>query len=153
MRSISIVLLAAVACGGGKKSVKEPAGGGSGSDEPPPVVAQTLLGWGRQAATGGKTNVFLEVTDHTGVTRSYPLGDSPVPCQPARGNGTDIITSLLCLADGSGSEFRAVYRNNEIIVLRRPIDPSDDPADIELSFREIERIGVPVGSKVSAAET
>jgi hypothetical protein len=116
------------------------------------VTVKTTLGWGRQAATGGKTNVFLEVTDHTGKTKSYPLGDQAAPCQVAKGNGGDIITALMCLADGAGAEYRAVYRGSEIIVLLRPIDPTDDPGDIELSFREIQRVGVPAGAQVAAAE-
>jgi hypothetical protein len=86
------------------------------------------------------------------MTKSYPLGDSAVPCQVAKGNGGDIITALMCLADGAGAEYRAVFRGTEIFVLLRPIDPSDDPGDIELSFREVQRIGVPAGSKVEAAE-
>ncbi len=163
MRLLSIVVLGlAVAacvltgcvltgCKGKKPTTAGPNGSGSGSN-PPSITAETTLGWGRQPATGGKTNLFLEVTDHTGKTDSYPLGDSTVPCQTATGNGTDIITTQRCLADGVGAEYRAVYRGAVVFVLRRPVDPSDDPADIELSFREVQRIDVPAGAKVRAAE-
>jgi hypothetical protein len=152
MRLLMIVVLGLAAAGcPGKQTTTPTSGSGSGS-ELPEIVAETTLGWGRQPVTGGKLNLFLEVTDHTGQTRSYPLGESAVPCQVGQGNGKDIITTLSCLADGMGAELRAVYRGSEIIVLRRPVDPSDDPLDVELLFREVQRIDVPVGSKVSAAE-
>jgi hypothetical protein len=152
VRLLMIVVLGLVAgCGNKDKTTPPKTGSGSGSDLPE-IVAETTLGWGRQPATGGKLNLFLEVTDHTGQTKSYPLGESLVPCQVAKGSGTDVVTSLMCLTDGMGAEFRAVYRANQIIVLRRPVDPSDDPAEIELSFREVQRVDVPVGSKVTAAE-
>lgn len=158
MRLLSIVVLglAVAACGltgcnGKKPTTAAPTGSGSGSNLPS-ITAETTLGWGRQPATGGKTNLFLEVTDHTGKTDSYPLGDSTVPCQTATGNGRDIITTQRCLTDGVGAEYRAVYRGAVVFVLRRPVDPSDDPADIELSFREVQRIDVPAGAKVRAAE-
>jgi hypothetical protein len=51
---------------------------------------------------------------------------------------------------GVGAEFRAVYRG-DIIVLKRPVDPSDDPDEVEFLFREVLRVDVPVGSKVGAA--
>lgn len=156
MRSISItmVLVAGLlaACGGGKKDPKQ-AGDGDGSGEgsgPPPPIAQTLLGWGQQPATGGKINLFLEVTDHTGASKSYPVGDVTVACQTATGKD-DVVTALVCLKDGSGAELRAVHRNAEIIVLRRAVDPADDPEDVELSFREITRVEVPVGAAVRPA--
>ena len=38
-----------------------------------------------------------------------------------------------------------------IIVLRRNYTPDDDPADVELSFREVMRVPVPPGSSVKPA--
>lgn len=150
------VLAAATACGG-KKSSTTPGEDGTGTGTGPVVTAQTLLGWGISGynpdAASPKTNVFLEVTDHHGATQSYPLGDIPAPCNPAPGNGEDIITTLRCLtADGTGAEYRAVYRGGaEIIVLRRWVNPGDDPGDVELSFQEVSRVPVPTGSKVKPA--
>lgn len=152
MRLLTIAVIGLLAgCGNGKKATTPTGGSGSGSDLPD-VVAQTLIGWGRQEQPGSKWSLFLEVTDHTGRAQSYPLGESTQPCSVGKGNGGDVITSLQCVTAATGAEYRAVYRANQIIVLRRPVDPSDDPADIELSFREVQRVDVPVGSKVSAAE-
>lgn len=152
MRSITISMvlgLALAACGGKKETTKPGDGDGTG-DGPEPPIAQTLIGWGQQPATGGKINLFLEVTDHTGASKSYPVGEVTVACQTAAGKD-DIVTSLVCLQDGTGAELRAVHRNAEIIVLRRAVDPSDNPDDVELSFREITRIEVPVGAAVRPA--
>ena len=52
--------------------------------------------------------------------------------------------------EGCGAEFRAVYRT-QIIVLKRPVDPSDDPNDVEFLFQEVLRVDVPAGSKVGPA--
>jgi hypothetical protein len=153
-------LVAAVAACGGKKSSTTPGGEGSGdgtgSGTGAIITAQMLLGWGTQGynpeAATPKTDVFLEVTDHHGATQSYPMGDVPAPCTPAAGNGADIITTLVCVTNGTGAEFRAVYRGGaEVIVLRRWVSPEDDPGDIELSFQEVSRIPVPTGSKVKPA--
>lgn len=150
MRALVVVALAVAACGGGKKSSTSPGtGSGSGSTDPG-VVAQTLVGWGRSNPVGGKINVFVEVSDHTGATKSYPVGAVTNPCEVIAATGEDAVTALRCVADGAGTEYRAVYRN-EIIVLRRAVDPSDDPADVELLFQEVLRVDVPVGTKVSAA--
>ena len=67
------------------------------------------------------------------------------------GNGGDIITVLTCNLQGTGAEYRAVYRGSDVIVLRRWVRPDDDPADVELSFVEISRVPVPTGSKVKPA--
>jgi hypothetical protein len=37
-------------------------------------------------------------------------------------------------------------------VLKRPVDPSDDPNDVEFLFQEVLRVDVPAGSKVGAAQ-
>lgn len=155
MRCLVSIALVAVACGG-KKSSTTPSGDGDGTGGAV-VTAQTILGWGVQGynpeSTTPKTNVFLEVTDHHGQMQSYPLGDIPAPCAPAAGNGADIITTLRCVTtDGTGAEFRAVYRGGaEIIVLRRWVNPGDDPSDIEFSFQEVSRVPVPTGAKVKPA--
>lgn len=154
MRLGLILVVGLAACSGSsKKKPTDPgAGSGSGSTTDPGVVARTLLGWGQQPATGGKVNLFLQVADHTGATRSYPIGDARPPCTDTAGAAdSDIITTLRCVTDGVGAEFRAVFRN-EIIVLRRAVDPSDNPDDIEFSFQEILRVSVPAGSKVGAAQ-
>ena len=152
MRALLVVVTAVVAaCGGGKKSSTAPGGGsGSGSSVDPGVVAQTLVGWGRSNPVGGKIKVFVEVSDHTGATKSYPVGEVVNPCEVIAATGEDAVSALRCVADNTGTEFRAVYRG-EIIVLRRAVDPSDDPADVELLFQEVLRVDVPVGTKVSAA--
>jgi hypothetical protein len=158
MRSTVLVAtmgLGLLACGGKKPTSTTP-GDGDGSGSGPVITAQMLIGWGAQGydpeSQTPKTSVFLAVTDHHGATQSYPLGDISAPCQPAAGNGTDIITVLSCLQDGTGAEFRAVYRGGaEIIVLRRWVSPTDDPGDIELSFQEVTRVTVPTGSKVKPA--
>jgi hypothetical protein len=159
MRSIVTFALVAVlvtACGG-KKTSTTPAGDGDGTASDEVITAQMLLGWGTQGynpeSATPKTSIFLEVTDHHGQMQSYPMGDVPAPCSPAAGNGADIITTLQCMQpDGTGAEFRAVYRGGaELIVLRRWVNPGDDPGDIELSFQEVSRIPVPTGSKVKPA--
>lgn len=153
MRALVVAVLAVAACGGGKKSSTSPgagSGSGSGSAVDPGVVAQTLIGWGRSNPVAGKIKVFVEISDHTGATKSYPVGEVANPCEVVAATGEDAVTALRCVVDGVGAEFRAVYRG-EIIVLRRAVDPSDDPADVELLFQEVQRIDVPVGTKVSAA--
>lgn len=152
MRRASVLALALAACGGSHKPTTEPgSGSGSGSGSGPvPVMDQTLVGWGRQVTPGGATNVFVEVSDASGATKSYPAGSVPQPCEVIAASGADAVTGLRCVKDGVGFEFRAVYRG-DIIILRRAVDPSDDPADVELSFQEILRIDVPVGSKVGPA--
>lgn len=155
MRWLVSIALVAAACGGKKTSTTPGDGAGTGTGEV--VTAQMLLGWGMQGynpeSATPKTDVFLEVTDHHGQVQSYPLGGLPAPCSPAAGNGADIITTLRCLQpDGTGAEFRAVYRGGaEIIVLRRWVSPTDDPGDVELSFQEVARVPVPTGSKVKPA--
>ncbi len=151
MRALLVVVTALAACGGGKKSPTAPGdGSGSGSAVDPGVVAQTQVGWGRSNPVNGKISVFVEVSDHTGATKSYPVGTVVNPCQVIAATGEDAVTALRCVADNTGTEFRVVYRG-ELIVLRRAVDPSDDPADVELLFQEVQRIDVPVGTKVTAA--
>jgi len=154
-RVVAIWLAVAAAACGGKKSSTTPGGGDQADAGPRPPVARTLLGWGLRgydpAAASPTTELFLEVTDHNGATRSYPLGEAAGACQPAPGNGDDIITSLRCVQVVPGAELRAVFRGVDIIVLRRKVDPADDPADLELSFVEVTRVPVPVGSKVEPA--
>ena len=161
MRAATLLVFAgAVACGGSPKPTTEPgAGSGSGAVDPG-VVAQTLVGWGRQQAPGGKVDVFLEVADHTGASKSYPLGTTMGSCGVVPASGPDVVTALRCATDGVtalrcvtagvGTEFRAVYRG-DIIVLKRAVDPSDEPDEVEFLFREVLRVDVPVGSKVGAA--
>jgi hypothetical protein len=156
---VSVALLVAVAACGSKKpatTTPEGDGEGSGSGKDDVITVQTLLGWGTHGynpeSSAPKTEVFLEVTDHHGASQSYPMGEVPVPCGPLAGNGSDIITVLSCVVDGSGAEFRAVYRGgDEIIVLRRWVSPTDDPADLEMLFQEVSRVPVATGSKVKPA--
>ncbi len=147
----TIVVLAA--CGSKKPKATSP-DEGSGTDTPV-ITVQTLLGWGLQGynpeASQPRTKVFLEVTDHHGATQSYPLDEVAAPCSVQVGNGADIITVLTCNLQGTGAEYRAVYRGNDVIVLRRWVRPDDDPAEAELSFQEISRVPVPTGSKVKPA--
>jgi hypothetical protein len=149
MRMLLGVIVVA-ACGGTQKPNGD--GTGTGSATPPQPVAQTLLAF---AATGGGSSpskIFLEVTDHNGSMQSYPIGEADPPCERTPGNGDDIITVMKCDASGTGVELRAVYRRGtEIIVLRRSYTPEDDPADVELSFREVTRIPVPAGAAVKPA--
>jgi hypothetical protein len=159
MRWSLVPLVVVLAACGGKKSSTSPTGDGDGdgAGTGAVVTAQTLLGWGTPGynpeAQTPRTNVFLEVTDHHGATQSHPLGDVPAPCGAGAGNGDDIITTLLCVTpDGTGAEYRAVYRGGaEIIVLRRWVNPGDDPGDLELSFQEVSRVPVATGSKVKPA--
>lgn len=152
MRAATLLVFAgAVACGGSPKPTTDPGGGsGSGGAVDPGVIAQTLVGWGRQEMPGGKVNVFLEVADHTGATKSYPVGSATAPCEVVATTTPDGVTGLRCVTDGVGTEFRAVYRT-DIIVLKRAVDPSDDPNEVEFLFREVQRVDVPAGSKVGAA--
>ena len=152
MRAATLLVFAgAVACGGSPKPTTEPgAGSGSGGAVDPGVVAQTLVGWGRQQAPGGKVDVFLEVADHTGASKSYPVGSATAPCEVVATTTPDGVTALRCVTAGVGTEFRAVYRG-DIIVLKRAVDPSDEPDEVEFLFREVLRVDVPVGSKVGAA--
>lgn len=154
MRPFALVVLVslAAACGGSKKSPTEPSpGSGSGPAPDPGVVARTLVSWGSVPASGGALNVSFEVADHTGASKSYPLGSAVGPCGVVPPQGPDAISAYRCETGGVGLEFRAVYRT-QIIVLRRAVDPSDNPDDVELSFQEILRVDVPAGSKVGAAE-
>jgi hypothetical protein len=151
--ALMAALLALTACGGKKSSTTPDERAAGGGEDVPVVTAQMLIGWGTQGynpeAQVPKTKVFLEVTDHHGATQSYPLEDIEAPCSPKAGNGGDIITALACAKeDGTGAEFRAVYRGNDVIVLRRWVRVDDDPAEAELDFQEISRIAVPTGSKV-----
>ncbi|MBP8809823.1 MAG: hypothetical protein KBG48_23680 [Kofleriaceae bacterium] len=152
-RFVLVVLLSvAAACGGSKKSPTEPTPGpGSGPAPDPGVVARTLVSWGNVPAPGGALSVFFEVADHTGASKSYPLGAAVGSCGVIAAQGADTISALRCESGGVGFEFRAVYRT-QIIVLRRAVDPSDNPDDVELSFQEILRVDVPAGSKVGAAQ-
>lgn len=154
MRHAALLLLALAACGGKKTPTNPEPGTGTGTDVPV-VTIQTLLGWGLEGynpeAAVPKTKVFLEVTDHHGATQSFPLEDIAAPCSAQQGNGDDIITVLTCNLQGTGAEYRAVYRGNDVIVLRRWVRPDDDPAEAELSFQEISRVPVPSGSKVKPA--
>lgn len=155
MRFVALLVIALAACGGKKKNPANPEPGTASGTDVPVVTIQTLLGWGLQGynpdAQVPKTKVFLEVTDHHGATQSYPLEDVAAPCSVQPGNGGDIITVLTCNVAGTGAEYRAVYRGNDVIVLRRWVRPDDDPADAELSFQEISRVPVPTGSKVKPA--
>jgi hypothetical protein len=152
-----LCVVALAACGGTQKPAGGGGGGGSGSgsgSEAPQPIAQTLLGFtanGYDEALAKPSKVYLEITDHNGSTQSYPIDDIDKPCERTAGNGTDIITAMRCDLGGTGSELRAVFRGTDIIVIRRNYTPADDPADIELSFREIMRIPVPPGSSVKPA--
>jgi hypothetical protein len=154
MRHAALLLLAIAACGGKKPTTTPEPDTGTGRDVPV-VTIQTLLGWGLQGynpeAAQPRTTVFLEVTDHHGATQSFPLEEIAAPCSVQQGNGDDIITVLTCNVQGTGAEYRAVYRGNDVIVLRRWVRPDDDPGEAELSFQEISRVDVPAGSKVKPA--
>lgn len=142
------------ACGGTQKPGGSGAGSGPGSEPPPQPIAQTLLGFaasGYDQGTSKPSKIFLEVTDHNGSMQSYPVGDAAAPCERTAGNGSDIVTAMRCDVNGTGAELRAVYRGADIIVLRRNYTPDDDPADVELSFREVMRVPVPPGSSVKPA--
>ena len=151
-RVLVLVLMTAAACGG-KKSTSKP-GDDTGGGDGEVITAQTLLGWGLQGydaqAQVPATKIFLEVTDHNGATRSFPVGEAPGQCTPKTGNGADIVTALACTEKLPGVELRAVYRGQDIIVLSRRVDESSEPED-ELAFQEVTRIPVPAGSKVKPA--
>ncbi|MEZ4404568.1 MAG: hypothetical protein R3B06_31395 [Kofleriaceae bacterium] len=152
MRALAIGLVVVAACGSKPSTSTTPADPG-GTPADPGVVAQTLVGWGQQPAAGGALNLFLEVSDHTGASKSYPLGSAVGPCTPTPGTGggaADIVTSLTCTSGGVGSAYRVVYRT-QLIVLKRAVDPADLPEDVELSFQEILRVDVPIGAKVGPA--
>jgi hypothetical protein len=147
-----LCVVALAACGGTQKP--SGSGDGSGSGSAPMPIAQTLLAFaanGYDATTSPQSKLYLEVTDHNGSVQSYPLGEVDAPCERAPGNGSDIITTMRCDVSGTGAELRAVYRGTQIIVLRRNYTPEDDPADAELSFREVTRVPVPPGSSVKPA--
>ncbi|HVV83289.1 MAG TPA: hypothetical protein VHE35_09425 [Kofleriaceae bacterium] len=156
---LGLVVLAA--CGGTPKPVSDEgtgsgsaAGSGSGSGSAGPPIAQTLLDFsasGFDAATHPQSKVYLEVTNHNGAMQSYEVGEVGAACAGEAGNGADIVTAMKCDANGTGAELRAVYRGTDIIVLRRNYTPDDDPADAELSFREVMRVPVPPGSSVKPA--
>ena len=150
VRLLVVVASLAAGCGGSSKKPTPEPGPGSGPPPDPGVVAQTLVGWGSVPAPGGKLSVFVEVADHTGASKSYPLGTTMGSCGVVPASGPDVVTALRCATDGVGHEYRAVYRT-AIIVLRRPVDPTDDPADVDLMFQEVLRVEVPAGSKVGAA--
>jgi hypothetical protein len=144
-------LVALAACGGTQRPGGAGDGGGSGPLQP---IAQTLLGFaasGYDATTSPTSKLYLEITDHNGSRQSYPIGAVAAPCTSIPGNGSDIVAAMRCDAAGTGAELRAVYRGTDVIVLRRNYTPDDDPADAELSFREVTRINVPPGSAVKPA--
>jgi hypothetical protein len=152
MRTL-LCVVALAACSG---TPKKAGGDGSGTGSaPPPPAAQTLLAFAASAydaQTQPQSKLYLEVTDHNGSMQSYPLGEVGAPCERAAGNGSDIIAGMRCDVAGTGAELRAVFRGTtEIIVLRRNYTPEDDPADLEMSFREVLRVPVPPGSNVKPA--
>ncbi len=153
MRRLLCVVLLLAACG--KKSTTTPGTGTVTGTDGEVITSQTLLGWGLQGynadATSPSTKVFLEVTDHNGATKSFPVGEAAGACTPKAGNGADIITALMCNSVAPGVELRAVFRGQDVIVLSRRIDDATDPSD-ELAFQEVTRVPVPVGSKVKASK-
>ncbi|HVK76453.1 MAG TPA: hypothetical protein VM734_24175 [Kofleriaceae bacterium] len=153
-RVVGLALILIAACGG-KKSPTTPDGAGAGTGTGGEVIAaQTLLSWGLQGynpeASNPVTKIFLEVTDHNGATKSYPVGEARGACTPAAGNGADIITALACIQVVPGVELRAVFRGQDIIVLSRRVDEASEPAD-ELAFQEVTRVPVPAGASVKPA--
>ena len=152
MRTLLFVV-ALAACGGRQTPSDPAAGSGSGSGSST-TTAQTLLSFsatGYAEGSAPKSKLYLEVTNQNGAMQSYPIGEVEAPCQPGAGNGKDIVTTIRCDVSGTGAELRAVYRGVDIIVLRRNYLPTDDPADVELSFREVMRLAVPPGTSVKPA--
>ena len=152
-----LLCVVVVAGCGGTQTPTTGAGDGSGSGSGPTLpIAKTLLGFSatgyNPASVHPQNQLYLDVTNHNGATLSYPVGAVAAPCTAATGNGSDIVVTMRCDVAGTGAELRAVYRGTtEIIVLRRNYTPEDDPADLELSFREVMRVPVPPGSKVKPA--
>lgn len=151
-----LCVVALAACGGRQTPAGTGSGSGSGSGSGPAApVAQTLLGFsanGYDAANHPKSKIYLEVTNHNGAMQSYEVGEVDAPCTLGTGNGEDIVTTMRCDVAGTGADLRAVYRGGgDIIVLRRNYLPTDDPADVELSFREVMRVPVPPGASVKPA--
>ena len=126
------------ACGGGQKTTGTGTGTGTGSDV---MVKQTLVHFEAES-----NKIWLVVTDETGAAKSYPVDDVSVACTQKQGGEMEALTTLSCVVDKKGANYIAVGRGTDIILLKQAVDPSDDePSDYE----EMQRIEVPVGSKLA----
>jgi hypothetical protein len=148
----SFLGLALAACGS-----KPPAGGTTGGSGTDPgtgstdvLVKQTVLSFGTTAATGPdveppRTRAWLEVTDETGASQSFPIDTFDGNCSAEAGGAMGALGTLRCWWAGAGANVIAVLRGPEIIILRQWVEKA---AEEPLDYEELSRVTIAYGAKV-----
>lgn len=140
-------LFVLAACPGKKKDDTTP-----DSNRPP---KRTILSWGQTnqppKAEVPQIEVFLQVTEETGKTVSYPVGTyegactvvGPLPAFQA-------LTAITCMHNGKGWQLHASATGAAIVVSKLPYTDGQqlDP----FTRQEVTSIPVAVGSKVEVVQ-
>jgi hypothetical protein len=146
-----LALIAACHRGGGATpttpavSGGEPAGPGDAARVQATTVSFQVKSTGGDAPSSAVT---LWITDETGASRSYALGQVAAPCAAEAGGDMSALGTLRCALAGSGANFVVVARRGEFIVLRQATAAADEePAD----YIEQVRIPYPAGARLEFA--
>ena len=150
MKRLAFILLVA-ACSGKSKPASTTTGAGSGSGSSAIYAKKLVVSWGISPADG-KADVFLQTTDETGKQVSHALGNFPGECRVIKpADEMKAVTGVSCLVSGSGIELHATVVNDEIIVLKMPVQSGQTPDP--MAREEVLRFKAPGGAAVEAAPT
>ena len=140
--------LVLAACPGKKKDDTTP-------DETNRPPKRTILSWGQTnqppKAEVPQTEVFLQVTEETGKTVSYPVGTYEGACTVAGPlPAFQALTAITCIHNGKGWQLHASATGAAIVVSKLPYTDGQqlDP----FTRQEVTSIPVSVGSKVEVAQ-
>jgi hypothetical protein len=160
-RWIAMMVICLGACGGTRHvgsgtgtGAGAGTGTGTGTGTGVVTVKQTIVRWAPQnmappQAETPQNKIWLEVTDETGAAKSYPVDDEvDAPCTAEAGGEMEALGTLRCEVDGTGADYIAVARGSEIILLKKVVAPGEEDNDYE----ELNRITVPVGSKLAFSQ-
>lgn len=152
MKRFAIAILLVAACSGKSKPASTTAAGsGSGSGSAAIYGKKMVVSWGI-SPDSGKADVFLQTTDETGKQVSHELGNFEGECRVIKpADEMKAVTGVSCLKDGNGIELHATVVNDEIIVLKMPVQSGVAPDP--MAREEVLRFKAPGGSAIEAAPT
>jgi hypothetical protein len=148
MKRLAIAILLVAACSG-KSKPPTTGGAGSGSGSAAIYAKKVVVSWGISPANG-TADVFLQTTDETGKQVSHAIGSFAGDCRVIKpADEMKAVIGVSCLQDGRGVELHATISNDEIVVLKMPVQTGSTPDP--MSREEVLRFKPPGGSAIEAA--